>query len=72
MGQRLGDASVDLFWLPLGAGGRFVRWNGRLYEWWVARREHRTSADLYHCGLMICLDDHIRSGDGSGVERLRR
>lgn len=27
-------ASVDLFWLPLGAGGHFVGWNGRLYEWW--------------------------------------
>jgi hypothetical protein len=57
MEDELARASVDLFWLPVGAGGHFVRWNGRLYEWWSARREHRASADLYHCGLMLCLDD---------------
>ena len=56
MGDELVRASVDLFWLPLGAGGHFVRRNGRLYEWWSARRQHRPSADLYHCGLMVCLD----------------
>ncbi len=33
-----------------------MRWNGRLYEWWAARREHRASSDLYHCGLLLCLD----------------
>ena len=50
-------ASVDLFWLPLGAGGRVVRWNGRVYEWWSARRQHRAPADLYHCALVISLGD---------------
>jgi hypothetical protein len=25
-------ARVDLYWLPLGAGGRFVRLNGKAYE----------------------------------------
>ena len=24
------DASIDLYWLPLGAGGWFVRFNGRV------------------------------------------
>lgn len=57
MGVELAPASVDLFWIPLGAGGHFVRWNGRLYEWWSAHREHRAPAVLYHCGLMIRLDD---------------
>jgi len=54
--QPSGAAWVDLYWLPLGAGGHVVRWNGRVYEWWSARREHRAAADLYHCGLMVCLD----------------
>lgn len=27
-----GRGSIDLYWLPLGAGGHSVRWNGRLYE----------------------------------------
>ena len=56
MGEAHVSASVDLFWLPLGAGGHFVRWNGRLYEWWSAWREHRAQADLYHCGLAVPLD----------------
>jgi hypothetical protein len=50
-------AWVDLFWLPLGAGGHVVRWNGRLYEWFCARHEHRAPADLYHSGLMLHFDE---------------
>jgi hypothetical protein len=57
MGYGSVKSSVDLFWLPLGAGGHFVRWNGRLYEGWSAWRDHRARAQLYHCGLMLCLDD---------------
>ena len=48
---------VDLFWLPLGAGGHVVRWNGRVYEWLSARRQHRAALDLYHAGLMLHLGD---------------
>jgi hypothetical protein len=50
------DASVTLYWLPLGAGGRFVRWNGRRYEALVARREHRPRAELYHSALEVHVD----------------
>jgi hypothetical protein len=55
--NELVNGWVDLFWLPLGAGGHFVRWNGRIYEWFSALREQRDTVDLYHCGLMLCLDD---------------
>lgn len=48
---------VDLFWLPLGAGGHVVRWNGRVYEWLSARRQHRAALDLYHVGLMLHFGD---------------
>jgi hypothetical protein len=51
------NAWVDLFWIPVGAGGHFVRWNGRVYEWLSARREHRSPMDLYHSGLMLCLEE---------------
>src|SRR4051794_34209011 len=44
---------VDLVWLPLGAGGHVVRWNGRLYEWVVAAHDGRPPCDLYHSGLQI-------------------
>ncbi len=30
-------ASIDLYWLPLGAGGHSVRLNGRVYEALAAR-----------------------------------
>ena len=51
------DAWVDLYWLPLGAGGWFVRTNGRLYERLSAWRGHRPSSDLYHSALMVRADD---------------
>ena len=48
---------VDLYWLPLGAGGHFVRFNGRVHERLSAWRARRAPLDLYHAGLMICLDE---------------
>lgn len=44
---------IDLYWLPLGAGGWFVRRNGRVYEAVCARREHRRALDLYHTALEV-------------------
>jgi hypothetical protein len=44
---------VDLYWLPLGAGGWFVRLNGRIYEAIKAWRERRRPLDLYHSALEV-------------------
>lgn len=44
---------VDLYWLPLGAGGHFVRLNGRVYEGIHAWRERRRAFDLYHSALQV-------------------
>jgi hypothetical protein len=46
-------AAVDLYWLPLGAGGHFVRMNGRIYEALAAWREKRSRRDLYHSALIV-------------------
>ena len=46
-------AGIDLYWLPLGAGGHFVRFNGRIYEAVCAYREHRQPFDLYHSALQV-------------------
>ena len=46
------DATIDLYWLPLGAGGHFVRWNRRVYEALIALRERRRPQDLYHSALV--------------------
>ena len=47
------SAAVDLYWLPLGAGGRFVRLNGRVYEAVAARLQRRPACDLYHSALQV-------------------
>jgi hypothetical protein len=44
---------VDLFWLPVGAGGHSVRLNGRIFEAVVARLEKRSTHDLYHSALVV-------------------
>jgi hypothetical protein len=51
-------SSVDLYWLPLGAGGgnRIVRLSGYLYEALVARLERRPRRALYHSALRVELD----------------
>jgi hypothetical protein len=53
-------ASVDLFWIPLGAGEApaVVRWTGRVFEALAARRAHRAPRDLYHSALEVRVDGH--------------
>ena len=46
-------ARVRVYWLPLGAGGRVVARNGRIFEARAARREHRDACDLYHAALEV-------------------
>lgn len=50
-------AAVDLYWLPLGAGGHFVRLNGRIYEAVAARVARRPPCDLYHSALQVEVRD---------------
>src|SRR5690606_23813408 len=67
-------ASVDLFWLPLGAGGWFVRRNGEAYEALAARLARRPALALYHSALEVRVPEGrfviemtpIRPGDGPG------
>lgn len=52
-------AWVDLYWLPLGAGGHFVRLNGRIFEAVAARLERRPVCDLYHSALEVRVPDGV-------------
>jgi len=45
--------SVDLYWLPLGAGGHSVRLNGKVFEAVAARLDRRDRCDLYHSALAV-------------------
>jgi hypothetical protein len=78
--RRIDPASnrawVDLYWLPLGAGGRSVRVNGRVFEAVAARAGHRPVCDLYHSALELHLPDMGRAivemapiPDGDGAAR---
>ncbi|MHB8966969.1 MAG: hypothetical protein ACYC57_01750 [Thermoleophilia bacterium] len=49
--------AVDLYWIPLGAGGNLVRINGKIFEAAVALRERRRRYDLYHSALTVELPD---------------
>jgi hypothetical protein len=67
-------SSIDLYWLPLGAGGHSVRLNGRVYEVVAATLGHRPVRDLYHSALVVQVPEGrfvietapIRASDGPG------
>ncbi len=48
---------TELVWLPLGAGGRCVRLNGRVYERALATAQRRTARDLFHAALLVHLPE---------------
>jgi hypothetical protein len=70
------SVGVDLYWLPLGAGGWFVRLNGRAYEALLAGVERRPARDLYHTALEVhvpegryVIEDAWPIPDGDGASR---
>ena len=64
---------MDLYWLPLGAGGHSVRLNGRVFEAIAARLDRRLPCDLYHSALVARVPQGafviemapVRDGDGA-------
>jgi hypothetical protein len=46
-------ACVDLHWIPLGAGGHSVRFNGIVYEATAAWFQHRPRLEIYHSALEV-------------------
>jgi hypothetical protein len=51
-------SAIELYWLPLGAGGHSVRLNGLVFEAIAARLQHRGRYDLYHSALEV----HVPEG----------
>jgi hypothetical protein len=70
-----GSVGIDLYWLPLGAGGNFVRLNGRVYEAIKSRLDGRPACDLYHSALEVFVPEgryiveNTPVTDGHGTER---
>lgn len=46
-------SAIDLYWIPLGAGARFVRLNGQAFEAMTELVERRRRCDLYHSALQV-------------------
>jgi hypothetical protein len=69
------DSGIELYWLPLGAGGHFVRLNGQIFEALLAPLQRRQPCDLYHSALVVRLPEgqfvieEAPAGSGDGVER---
>ena len=51
------QGSINLYWLPLGAGGDFVALNGRIYEAIQSHRQRRPALALYHSALEVCVPE---------------
>jgi hypothetical protein len=66
-----GPASVDLYWIPLGAGAHVVRMSGRLYEALKGIVEHRPRLDLYHSALEITLPNDRFIIESAPIPNLR-
>jgi hypothetical protein len=60
---RPDSAAVDLYWIRLGAGGHYVRFNGRVFEALEAALQRRPRCDLYHAALLVEVD-----GDRYAIE----
>jgi hypothetical protein len=66
---------IDLYWLPLGAGGHCVRLNGRAFEAVAARMQRRPACDLYHSALVVRVPEgrfvieQAPISDSNGAER---
>ena len=46
-------STVELLWIPLGAGQHVVRLSGRAFEALTARVQHRSACDLFHSALVV-------------------
>ena len=75
MTQAPRAAAAFLYWIPLGAGGHSVRFNGRVFEAIEAARRRRERCDLYHSALVVEVDgarytvEVAPSPDGNGARR---
>jgi hypothetical protein len=49
--------SVDLYWIPLGAGQHVVRISGKVFEAISAFVQRRERGELYHSALVVTVDD---------------
>jgi hypothetical protein len=69
--RREHAAGVDLHWIPLGAGGHCVRFNGVVYEAVCALIERRPRCGIYHAALQVTMPDGTYSVEMTPVPNAR-
>ena len=55
--ETTSSGTVDLYWIPLGAGAHVVRLSGALFELLSALVQRRRRCDLYHSALIVHVPD---------------
>lgn len=65
------DTAIDLYWIPLGAGGHSVRFNGIVYESLTAAVQRRPRHDIYHSALELRMPGGIYTVEMTPVPNSR-
>jgi len=66
------SVTVELLWIPLGAGQHVVRISGRVFETLAALVARRPACDLYHSALVVTVPEGRRRGDRASRRPSRR
>lgn len=70
-GAVIGEAAVDLYWIPLGAGGHSVRFNGIVYEAISSLIQRRPHCDVYHTALEVRMPSRLYAVEMTPVPNRR-
>ena len=62
------QVAVELYWLPLGAGGHVVRLNGKVFAAAAAALGRRRPLDLYHSALQVHLPEGCYTIESAPVQ----
>ena len=65
------ETAIDLNWIPLGAGGHSVRFNGIVYESLTASVQRRPRHDIYHSALELRMPDRVYTVEMTPVPNSR-
>jgi hypothetical protein len=66
------EASVDLYWIPLGPGAHVVRASGKIYEALVALKAHRPERSGIDCDRVLPPSGGRAPGWDAGIRIARR
>ena len=51
------SVSVELLWIPLGAGQHVVKFSGKVFEGFSSLIQRRSACDIYHAALVVSVPE---------------